>query len=163
MEKGLGVENIRKMLYLLAVSKPGLTILVVFLLSPAVGWCFQEWKKWRIRRWPIVQGVITKTDVELAKHADSSQEGDAWTPIVWYSYEVNGIGYQGRSEMEPWYLDIRSALAAADDLIGKNLQVRYRSENPANSTWLEADGGSGQLAPAAKPHPVSGLVTLSLK
>lgn len=65
--------------------------------------------------------------------------------------------------MGPWFLDVRSALAAADDLVGKDLQIRYRPENPATSAWLESDGGSGQLAPAAKPDPGSGLVTLSLK
>ena len=65
--------------------------------------------------------------------------------------------------MGPWFLDVRSALAAADDLVSENLQIRYSPENPAKSAWLESDGGSGQLAPPAKPDPVSGLVTLSLK
>lgn len=111
----------------------------------------------------MVYGVITKADIEWAPHAGSERGNPAWTPIIWYSYEVNGVAYQGRTEMKPWYVNVRTALAGADDLVGKAIRVRYNGEVPAKSAWLQSDGGSGQLAHPAKPDPVTGLISLSLK
>jgi hypothetical protein len=132
-------------------------------LGPVGRWCFKEWKKWRIKQWAIAKGVVTKTDIVCAPDIDPKRGSTAWIAVLCYSYEVNGIEYQGSLATEPWYVDVRSALAGADDLIGKNIQIRYRPDVPAKSTWLESDGGSGQLAAPAKPDPVSGLVILSLK
>ena len=133
------------------------------LLGPVGRWCFKEWKKWRIKQWAIAKAVVTKTDI-VSDPGTDPKRGTAWLAVLCYSYEVNGIEYQGCwLAPEPWYVDVRSALAAADDLIGKNIQIRYRPDVPAKSTWLESDGGSRQLAAPAKPEPESGLVILSLK
>ncbi|MGZ4844964.1 MAG: DUF3592 domain-containing protein [Candidatus Angelobacter sp.] len=102
--------------------------------------------------------TIRDAQARVVESEDGSSVG--WRPVVWYDYELNGIRYQGKTTGELWYYENDAAAEAAKSLIGAALPIRCNPSKPAQSLYMQSDGGPAQLLPA---HPDSGLVTLSLK
>lgn len=137
---------------------------VLCLVRSGISWSIKRLLQWRVKRWSLTKGVIAEVDVEQTKQFKQAYGREAWILKLRYSYEVNGKEYKGSAKTDPWYITgIRAALATSDDLVGKTIFIRYKPGYPAKSTWLESDGGSGQLAAPANPNPPSGFLMLSLR
>lgn len=144
-----------------------LLLFALYVLSSVrscISWSIKRLLQWRVKRWSLTKGVIAEVDVEQTKQFKPAYGREAWILKLRYSYEVNGKEYKESAKTDPWYITgIRAALATSDDLVGKTIFIRYKPGYPAKSTWLESDGGSGQLAAPTNPNPPSGFLMLSLR
>ncbi|MGZ4878419.1 MAG: hypothetical protein ACXVIO_09545 [Candidatus Angelobacter sp.] len=120
--------------------------------------CVQWLRTRRSAAWPRIHATIRDAQARVVESEDGSSVG--WRPVVWYDCELNGIRYQGKTTGELWYYENDAAAEAAKSLIGAALPIRCNPSKPAQSLYMQSDGGPAQLLPA---HPDSGLVTLSLK
>lgn len=120
-------------------------------------------RRLRIRRaaaWPLIQATIRGAQARIVENEDGRAVG--WRPVVWYDYEFDGIRYEGKTSGELWYYETDAAAETAQSLIGAALPIRCNPSKPAQSLYLQSDGGPAQLLPA-HPDPDSGLITISLK
>lgn len=108
----------------------------------------------------MIHASVRDAQAKVVENDDRSAVG--WRPIVWYDYEFNGIHYQGKTSGELWYYESDAAAETAKSLIGAVLPIRCNPSRPAQSVYLQSDGGPAQLLPAL-PDKDSGLIAISLK
>lgn len=89
--------------------------------------------------WPKVRGTITESFVYTHKRTMMEQTEITYTPVVAYTYVVNGTTYMAnKRDLSPYYENSIPQNAKAKALItdlpvGKGVRVRYNPQAPEQS------------------------------
>ena len=97
-------------------------------------------------RWPQVDGVIENLLIEV----DHSGDGDVRTPVVSFSYTVNGERYSGVFALEG-YLSLATR-ELFEGIAGMSLPVKHNPKDPAKWYIGVSEIGGFRIEQRLGPH-----------
>lgn len=90
-------------------------------------------KALKSQSWPVAKGIITQTDIRAQEHDETIR----YVPIVRYTYEVEGMVYEGKRITFGSDVEFGSRQKAADYLaeypVDTEVNVYYNPEKPSEA------------------------------
>jgi hypothetical protein len=85
-----------------------------------------------------------------------------YTPVLQYSYVVNGERYSGGFNVGVWDRNQDSAQATGKRWLGERIRIRYKPSDVAVSVWLQQDGAPAGVSFTGPHASDDGLIDLEL-